>query len=242
MIFQKIGEIMLKICQSCHQENKSNYNNFCQKCYNKKWAKKLGIRTCSSCSKDYKGFGKNCSACARILRESRSPTLPCSKCHRTSAKIKSKEFQLCGRCLRQKKEIDDPSYRQKRIIYNRRMHRIYRNQDPDGPLRHAPSGSGYLNKYGYKVITKVGHANQLSPKGAILEHTFIMSEHLGRPIRKNESVHHKNGIRNDNRIENLELWHRSQPPGQRLEDKIEWSKKLLEEYGYLVELKDYNNS
>lgn len=57
-----------------------------------------------------------------------------------------------------------------------------------------------------------------------------MEQYLGRPLLKNELIHHKNGIRNDNRLDNLELWSKGQPAGQRVEDKIRWAKELLYQY------------
>lgn len=79
------------------------------------------------------------------------------------------------------------------------------------------------------VAAPVGHPNA-NAEGKILEHRLVMSEHIGRPLLAHENVHHINGNRHDNRIENLELWSHSQPPGQRVEDKVQWAVELLQTY------------
>ena len=56
----------------------------------------------------------------------------------------------------------------------------------------------------YKCIYKPEHKNSNS-KGWIFEHRYVMSKKIGRPLKENEIVHHKNGIKTDNRIENLEI-------------------------------------
>ncbi len=81
----------------------------------------------------------------------------------------------------------------------------------------------------YKMVLAKGHPNS-NVKGVISEHRLVMSEHLGRPLLPNENVHHKNGNRKDNRIENLELWSELQPSGQRIEDKVEYALEILRLY------------
>lgn len=101
--------------------------------------------------------------------------------------------------------------------------------DPHAKPGIQRSNKRTVNNTGYIVIYEPEHPNS-TLSGFILEHRKVMSEHLGRPLLPKENVHHINGVRHDNRIENLELWNTSQPSGQRVEDKVKWAKEILAQY------------
>ena len=90
-------------------------------------------------------------------------------------------------------------------------------------------GGRTIHKAGY-VMVRVPDHPRAKKSPYVFEHILVAERILGRYLEPGESVHHRNGVRDDNRPENLELWIRPQPSGIRVSDAIAWAVEILERY------------
>lgn len=116
-----------------------------------------------------------------------------------------------------------------RACYRRIWYKEYERENR-GAVEHIdlPIGTIKIDKSGYaRIKVGIGHG----AKDWIKHHKFIMEQKLRRKLFRFENVHHKNGVKSDNRKSNLEIWITNQPKGQRPKDLIKYAKWILKTYG-----------
>jgi hypothetical protein len=146
---------------------------------------------------------RRCSGCKRVFRPS-SGHLRCPSCRSRSVCSCGASKQLksgtCGQCRSESWESN--------------------SNWKGGRSRH---------KAGY-VIVRVPDHPRAGKHPYVFEHILVAEDLLGRYLLDGETVHHRNGVRDDNRPENLELWTRPQPAGIRVSDALAWAHEIIERY------------
>jgi hypothetical protein len=147
---------------------------------------------------------RQCSQCERIFQPS-SRHRKCPACRDrdtcTCGNGKQAKSATCGRC---RSEVGGKNKNWK-----------------GGRSRH---------KAGYVLRHAPDHPRAKANSRYVFEHILVMEEMLGRYLVPGESVHHLNGVKDDNRPDNLELWTRPQPTGIRVSDAVAWARKIYELY------------
>jgi hypothetical protein len=96
----------------------------------------------------------------------------------------------------------------------------------DGASNKNWQGGRTVHKRGYVMLRAPEHPRAGGGK-YVFEHILVLEQQLGRYLLPEETVHHLNGVRDDNRPENLELWTRPQPTGIRVTDAVAWAHEIL---------------
>lgn len=178
-------------------------------------AYKKGQKTCRRCgeTKDYRsyykavgntdGYENQCKPCKNNSRDPETRRAAVKKWRKN--RVANGHYGYCEEC-------------NKPLGRNENGRKTPYCRDCAKGDKHPNFSGGYLNHDGYRII-----------RGK-LEHRLVMENYLGRKLYRDENVHHINGVRTDNRVENLEIWSTSQPSGQRIKDKVYWAKMILGRY------------
>ena len=146
-----------------------------------------------------------------------SPVHPL-KCHHVCPACRSRDVCCCGR---------------PKQVKSKTCQRCRSRQT--GLLNPNWKGGRTYHRAGYVMLLAPIHP-RAGKSGYVFEHILLAEECLGRHPLPDETVHHVNGVRDDNRPANLEVWTRPQPSGLRARDALAWAREIIRRYPDLDEL------
>lgn len=225
-----------KVCESClsHLRTRNlcfrcfdqpiNAQNICRGCqadFARQSRQRAG-RCCTICNnvKRWKGPSPSCPPCNAKSRNAGCTEVECARKARTRGLCephRRASLVAAGLVIAQECSVFEctrPLLANERCALHYVRHKKSGLDHLDNPP--APAGSGWTTpKSGYRMLQVNGRATY--------EHRHIMEQMLGRSLMAGEQVHHRNGVKDDNRPDNLELWVKQQPVGQRVVDLISWA-------------------
>jgi len=153
------------------------------------------IKNCENCQRDYEGHYKSffCKECKPLIE----------LCRHNLYKSENRYEQEQCFCKKCNKKISWSSgiYGSGLCTHCGRIGR----KGLKGEKNPSWKGGKFKDKMGYIFIYNPNHPNAMHNK-YVLEHRLIIEKYLGRYLTKKETVHHINGIKDDNRLENLILF------------------------------------
>ena len=202
------------ICGTLFSTKRENSTYCSNACKHKAHNKRVTLQ-CQFCSKDY--------LCQSTLTD-RSKYC-CIKCKQEANKVANSILKPCDKCGKEIRVINyDLKHHSNHFCSADCANSFRATSWEEKALTAKPKADGYVYVYDPTRKTKTGGNKSTTV------HKLVMEKYLGRELTPDESVHHKNGNRADNRIENLELWSKNQPAGQRVEDKVAWAFSILKLY------------
>ena len=208
---------MIKNCNTCDRRYRptNGRQRHCPKC-----GRRGGIKTCEVCTRRFKQkpntsgrfcsvrcYGKhcklkrtaNCVTCGKsFVRPANNPQQKCCS-NECADDLRRKPKPNCARCGKPCKK------RGRTYCSSSCSGKVVRPRGGTAAIdTKSPAGNGYI-----RIKTEHGWK---------MEHREVMEQVLSRSLEDHERVHHRNGVRDDNRPDNLELWKVKDPPGVRAAD------------------------
>jgi len=217
-----------RACSQQSRKDKSHQTKECQHCgesFEIQKSRDANRKYCSTkCAAQHRAIGKsiskNCEYCEKefTVHNSRSDKKFCSvPCAGKANSATSKVVLTCTGCGEN---------------FQRSVGKIVNNAN--GPYcskscfdSNRPKDPKHNRTEDGRLITPNGYVRICIEGKHVFEHRHVMEQHLGRKLATKESVHHINGVRHDNRIENLEHFEKPHPSGIRHSDKLKLAEELL---------------